>query len=95
MLDSCIINLNKMQNYIKAHKDIILSKSSRKNVIYKINCNNYDASYVGQTGRQLNTRMPEHWNHIRRNTSHISVITDHRFEFNHDFDWDEMKEPFG
>jgi len=37
-----------------------------------------DASYVGQTKRTLNTRVSEHRNDARRNTTQNSVITDHR-----------------
>jgi len=37
------------------------------NVVYKINCQDCDASYVGQTKRILNTRISEYRNHIRRN----------------------------
>ena len=34
--------------------------------------------------------MKEHRNHINRNTSQRSVITDHRLT-NHEFDWENVK----
>ncbi|XP_077255641.1 uncharacterized protein LOC143893802 [Temnothorax americanus] len=68
-------SLNKMQNCIKTHKDA-LPKFAHSNVVYKINCGDCDASYVGQTGRQLQTRIKEHQAHIRRNTTSRSVITE-------------------
>lgn len=46
---------------------------------------------MGQTGRQLKTRISEHRNDIRRNDDNISVITDHRINFKHDFDWDNVQ----
>jgi len=61
------------------------------NVVYKISSKNCEASYVGQTCRQLKTRISEHKNHILRNTSIHSVITEHRLQFNHDFDWEGLK----
>ena len=64
---------NKMGKYIKVQK-IICPHTSKSNVVYKISCNNCDASYVGQTGRQLKTRITKHHNHIRHNTSVRSVI---------------------
>jgi len=39
----------------------------------------------------LNTRIGEHRIHIRRNSPQSSVITDHRLEFNHEFDWDNVE----
>jgi len=60
-------------------------------VVYKISCKDCEASYVGQTGRQLKTRMTEHRNHIKRNINTPSVITEHRLEYGHDFDWDGVK----
>ncbi|KYN01716.1 hypothetical protein ALC62_07490 [Cyphomyrmex costatus] len=42
-------NANKLRKYIKVHKDP-LDYLSKTNVVYKINCNDCDASYVGQEG---------------------------------------------
>lgn len=62
-----------------------------KNVVHKIQCKKCDASYVGQTGRQLKSRMSEHKNLINRNIANHSVITEHRLDFEHEFDWDNIK----
>jgi len=51
-------SLNKLGGIVKAHKDILL-KLSNKNVVYKLCCKNCDASYVGQTLRQIKTRISE------------------------------------
>jgi len=60
-------------------------------VIYKIACNNCDATYVGQTKRQLRTRVREHKNNIKSDPSKHSVISEHIVKFNHSFDWDNVK----
>ena len=83
-------SLNKLSMFIRVHKDP-LQDSSKRNVVYKISCNDCNASYVGQTGRQLNTRILEHRQHIRRNTTTNSVITDHRLHCGHEFDWDNVR----
>jgi len=46
---------------------------------------------VGQTGRLLKTRVAEHRNHIRRNSSNVSVITNHRMHCGHEFDWNGVE----
>ncbi|KYN17046.1 hypothetical protein ALC57_10682 [Trachymyrmex cornetzi] len=79
-------SLNKLNKYIKVHKDVIPTNSKR-DVVYQITCKDCDATYVGQTGRRLQTRILEHKNHINRNTTTQSVITEHRLEHNHEFDW--------
>jgi len=83
-------SMNKLGKLIKAQKDS-LPKFSNMNVVYKINCKDCDASYVGQTGRQLKTRISEHKNHINKNTSSLSVITEHRLLKNHVFDWERVE----
>lgn len=72
-------SLNKLNKIIKTHKDPI-PKQSKKNVVYKINCGDCDASYVGQTGRKLITRIKEHNKYINRNTTNKSVITEQSLE---------------
>jgi len=58
-------SMNKLSRFIKAQKDS-LPKSSNMNIVYKINCKDCDAFYMGQTGRQLKTRISEHKNHIKK-----------------------------
>jgi len=65
--------------------------SAQRNVVYKIACKDCEASYVGQTSRQLHTHILEHRNHIRRNMFSHSVIIDHRLQFDHEFDWDKAQ----
>jgi len=76
---------NKLNKFIKIHKDA-LPFYTRPNVVYKINCLDCVASYVGQTKRSLGIRVGEHRNHIRRSSTQPSVITDHRLSCNHKFD---------
>jgi len=47
--------VNKLRNIIKAHKNPF-PNLCKKNVVYKLNCNNCKTTYVGQTKRQLKTR---------------------------------------
>lgn len=79
------VSVNKLDKFIKTHKDI-LPITSKKNVVYKINCKDCEAFYVDQTKRQLKIIF-EHRNHINRNTSTFSVIgrTEHRKKLNHDW----------
>jgi len=83
-------SLNKLSKFIKTHKDLLPSVQ-KKNVVYKIHCNDCDASYMGQTDRLLKTRISEHQDHIRRNTPATSIITNHRMHLNHKFDWNNVE----
>jgi len=56
-------SMNKLSSFIRVQKDP-LPKLSKMNVVYKISCKDCDASYVGQTCRQLKTRISEHKNHV-------------------------------
>jgi len=46
-------------------------------------------AYVGQTKRKLNTRITEHKKILTKKLH--SIITEHRIEFYHDFNWEIPK----
>lgn len=80
---------NSLGRFIKTGKDKI-DNFCRSNVVYRLNCLECDASYVGQTKRQLNTRLKEHRSNINRAVS-PSVVSTHRLNLNHEFDWDNVE----
>jgi len=49
------------------------------------------ASYVGQTKRQLLTRIKKHRRNGNSSTSKISVITQHMIDHSHSFDWNNIQ----
>ena len=67
------------------------NSNNQNNVIYKICCNDCDATYIGQTKRQLGTRVKEYKNNIRLDPSKHSVVTEHIIKENHSFDWDNTR----
>ena len=75
----------KLNTLIKRGKDVV-PITNKTNVVYKLDCKDCNASYIGQTKRHLSTRIKEHQNNIKKQSSH-SVISKHRTEFNHDFRW--------
>jgi len=79
-----------LNRIVKAQKDLLLI-GMNKNVVYKLTCKNCDVVYVGQTKRKLNTRIAEHKKDINKKISNHSVITEHRIEFDHDFDWENPR----
>jgi len=82
--------LNKLTGFVKRHKDAN-NFEANNNVVYKILCKNCNASYVGQTKRQLKTRISEHVKNITSDESKHSVITKHMLNNNHTFDWQNVK----
>jgi len=75
---------------IKAQKDT-LSPGFNENIVYKLFCKDCDATYVGQMKRELNTRISEHRRDINKKTGKHSVITEHRINNNHEFNWDNLE----
>jgi len=57
----------------------------------KLNANDCDASYVGQTKRQLSTKIKEHRNNYKSTTAKSSVLTQHSLQFSHSFDWNNIQ----
>jgi len=77
---------NKLDQIIKTGKDQ-LNVTQQRNVVYRISCTQCNMTYVGQTKRQLKTRIKEHKLDINKKTGILSVISEHRLELGHEFDW--------
>jgi len=79
--------LNTLNKYIKRHKDKI-DPTTQNEVVYKIDCIDCKSSYVGQTKRQFKTRIKEHRSDINKKNGDLSVISNHRLEYDHEMNWD-------
>ena len=66
------------------------SDLERRNVIYQIDCSNCQQKYIGQTRKQLSTRVHEHRLAVRR-IDQRSQISTHCVEEDHAFDWSSAK----
>ena len=75
-------------------------------IVYRIPCKMCNKSYIGETGRQLKTRIDEHKKDVNsissqtftrnkrkesQSTIHKSAITDHVATSNHIIDWEGVK----
>ena len=60
---------------------------NRQRAVYKINCSDCHASYIGETGRNLTTRLTEHKRATRKGDVTNYVAKRHRLT-NHTIDWD-------
>lgn len=76
----------KLDCIIKRGKDY-LNNLRQTQLVYKINCSNCDATYIGQTKRHLLTRIKEHQSDIKKHDSNHSVISKHRLSHQHEFNW--------
>ena len=80
----------KLNNIIRKGKDR-LDCMKQTELVYKIDCIDCEATYIGQTKRHLETRIKEHKTDIRKHANNHSVISKHRLDFNHEFDWSGTK----
>ena len=63
---------------------------NKSNVVYKINCNDCKASYVGQTGRRVSVRIKEHHKKYFEDDSNSSLHL-HRMQKNHTINFNNIK----
>lgn len=63
---------------------------SNQDVVYKISCQDCEATYIGQTKRRLQTRVNEYLSNINKKTGSPSIISDHRINHRHNFKWNEV-----
>ena len=59
-------------------------------VVYKIDCRDCDTSYVGETGRALETHVSEHCRTVEKMDFSASALAQHAWEHDHHIDWTSM-----
>ncbi|XP_071573520.1 uncharacterized protein [Temnothorax nylanderi] len=80
----------KLDRIINRGKDR-LESAKRMEIVYEIDCLNCDACYIGQTKRNLATRIKEHRADIKKHPSNHSVVSKHKTSCNHEFNWTSPK----
>ena len=88
---------------VLVHPKDKVDKQKKAGVVYKIPCNQCEKVYIGETGRQLGTRITEHRKEAEKiserdftrstrrastNEHHKSAITDHVCHNNHTMNWE-------
>ena len=63
---------------------------NRQGAVYKINCSDCHASYIGETGRNLTTRLTEHKRATRKGDVNNHIAEHHRLT-KHTIDWDSAQ----
>ena len=64
--------------------------NNRQGAVYKIKCSDCQASYIGETGRNLNTRLTEHKRATRNGDANNHIAVHHQLT-NHNIDWDSAQ----
>ena len=63
----------------------------QNNVVYNWNCNNCEATYVGETKRSLEQRAKEHQRAAKNRQTRQNEIADRCWKSDHTFDWNTQK----
>jgi hypothetical protein len=71
---------------LKDRREVLESKE----VVYEVNCLECEASYYGETGRQLGKRVDEHQNNVQKKNN-TSLIYQHVKDFGHKINFDDVK----
>jgi len=64
--------------------------NNRQGAVYKIKCSDCQGCHVGETGRNLNTRLTEHKRVTRNGDANNSIVVHHQLT-NHSIDWDSAQ----
>ena len=64
--------------------------NDRQGAVYKIKCCDCQASYIGETGRNLNIRLTEH-KRATKNGDVNNHIAEHHLHMNHKINWDSAE----
>lgn len=83
---------NKLTGIIVKGKDHTI-KDNQTHIVYQIDCmdRNCKNVYIGQSKRKLSTRKKEHMDYIRKQAKYHNVVTEHRKNTGHEFNWEKAK----
>ena len=84
-LSTCATALHKI---LPSPKDPIPTEK-KHNIIYKLDCKDCDAVYIGEPKRAYRTRIGEHISAVQKADTKLYETADHCWKFNHDFKWTE------
>jgi len=84
-------NVYRLFSKVKDKDDI----SQQSNIVYKINCNNCNTCYIGQTKQYFKDRLRQHKNDCNitniNKVNKTALATHHFKEENHNFDFDNAR----
>ena len=83
-LHPAFYTLNNLKHAFSHLKDPIHLRD--KSGVYKLECVDCPATYIGQSGRKLRIRVAEHMNAVRKNRPNDSAFAAHLLETGHSFD---------
>ena len=63
-----------------------VEEADRAGVVYAINCNYWDVSYIGKTGRKVTRHVTEHKAHAEQGRTKLSNVAEHAWG-GHSLDW--------
>ncbi len=59
-------------------------------IVYQIGCGDCKATYIGESGRQLRTRLQEHKKSVAAGNS-SSALSEHQLDSRHNINWDSTR----
>ena len=79
-----------LQSELRVNKSNFDNKKNIQGAVYKISCMDCEKSYIGETGRTIETRLKEHKQDITSNRENVSGLSKHLRESKHTVDWDSI-----
>ena len=68
-----------------------VATEDKNSIVYKIDCSNCEAVYIGEFKRSLKSRLDEHKRFVRNFDCEKNEITKHCWEADHNLSWDQKK----
>ena len=68
-----------------------IGTEEKNNIVYQINCSDYEAVHFGESKRSLKLRSEEHQRSVRNCDCDNNEIVKHCWEPDHNYIWDHKK----